>query len=328
MKSKLILSMATAAVSVLALMVSGGVQAADWPNEEKVITVIVPYGAGGGTDTAFRPLIEAVKKYLRARIQVANIGGAGSSKGTNELLSRPADGYTVLAAGTHTIGATMQGLTPGYEQMEHIVGLNWDPFIIAALKSRPFKNMKEMIAAAKAKPGSVCLGNAGMGGATGVASVAINLQFGKVFNVTPFKGGKNLRVDVLGGRCEVGIFSQSEILANRDVLQPLVILYHEHSKLDQLKSVPTLPEAGFGTLSVPGGSFKSIAVRKGTSKEVQGILADAFEKAFKSDLYQNFMTEKGVIPAFTKLSDTGRYFDELIGGFEPVIREAGLYRKK
>ncbi|NQU58672.1 MAG: tripartite tricarboxylate transporter substrate binding protein, partial [Rhodospirillales bacterium] len=89
-----------------------------------------------------------------------------------------------------------------------------------------------------------------------------------------------------------------------------------------------LPEAGFGTLSVPGGSFKSIAVRKGTSKEVQGILADAFEKAFKSDLYQNFMTEKGVIPAFTKLSDTGRYFDELIGGFEPVIREAGLYRKK
>ncbi|MCG8508020.1 MAG: tripartite tricarboxylate transporter substrate binding protein [Rhodospirillales bacterium] len=326
MINKTVLSIATAAA--LALIVSGGVQAANWPDEEKVITVIVPYGAGGGTDTAFRPLIEAVKKHLSARIQVANIGGAGGSKGTNELLSRPNDGYTLLAAGTHTIGATMQGLTPGYEQLEHIVGLNWDPFIIAALKSRPYKNMKEMIAAAKAKPGSICLGNAGMGGATGVASVAINLQFGKVFNVTPFKGGKNLRADVLGGRCEVGIFSQSEILANQDVLQPLVILYHEHSRLDPLKSVPTLKEAGFGMLSVPGGSFKSVAVRAGTPAEVRDILADAFEKAFKSDLYQNFMTEKGVIPTFTKLSDTAGYFDELIEGFEPVIREAGLYRKK
>ena len=162
----------------------------------------------------------------------------------------------------------------------------------------------------------------------GVASVAINLQFGKVFNVTPFNGGKNLRADVLGGRCEVGIFSQSEILANRDVLEPLAILYQEHSQLDYLKTVPTLEEIGLGALSVPGGSFKSIAVRKGTPAEVQGILADAFEKAFNSDLYQSFMKETGVIPAFTKLSDTKSYFDKLVEGFEPVIREAGLYRKK
>lgn len=325
---KHVLSIATVVATALVMVAGGPAQAANWPDEEKVITVIVPYGAGGGTDTAFRPLVEAVKKSLPARIQVANIGGAGSSKGTNELLSRPGDGYTVLAAGTHTIGATMQGLTPGYDEMEHIVGLNWDPFIISVLKSRPYKTMKELIAAAKAKPGAICLGNAGMGGATGVASVAINLQFGKVFNVTPFKGGKNLRVDVLGGRCEVGIFSQSEILANRDVLQPLVILYQEHSRLDPLKNVPTLKEAGFGSLSVPGGSFKSIAVRKGTPEDVRIVLADAFEQAFNSASYQQFMTDKGIIPAFTKLSATEKYFDELIQGFEPIIREAGLYRKK
>ncbi len=325
---KHVLSIATALAAALVMVAGGSAQAANWPDEEKVITVIVPYGAGGGTDTAFRPLVEAVKKILPARVQVANIGGAGSSKGTNELLSRPSDGYTVLAAGTHTIGATMQGLTPGYDELEHIVGLNWDPFIISVLKSRPYKTMKELISAAKANPGAICLGNAGMGGATGVASVAINLQFGKVFNVTPFKGGKNLRVDVLGGRCHVGIFSQSEILANRDVLQPLVILYHEPSRLASLKSVPTLKEAGFGSLSVPGGSFKSIAVRKGTPEAVKIVLADAFEKAFNSASYQQFMAEKGIIPAFTKLSGTEKYFDELIQGFEPIIREAGLYRKK
>lgn len=314
--------------SVTALIVlSIAVQAADWPDEEKVVTVIVPYSAGGGTDTVIRPLIEEVKKHLPARIQVANISGAGSSKGTNELLSRPSDGYTTLAAGTHTIGATMQGLTKGYEELEHIVGLNWDPFVIAVLKSRPYSSMKELVEAAKADPGKICLGNAGMGGATGVASVAINLKFDNAFNVTPFKGGKNLRANVLGGRCEVGIFSQSEILANRDVLQPLVILYKERSRLAGLDAIPTMVAAGYGNLAVPGGSYRSIAVRKGTPDKAKAVLADAFQKGFESKAYQAFMTQKGLIPAFSKLDQTSAYFDELIIGFEPIVREAGLYKK-
>jgi putative tricarboxylic transport membrane protein len=313
-------------IATLALCISA--HAADWPDEEKMISVIVPYGAGGGTDSAIRPLIEAVKKNLPARIQVVNIGGAGSSKGTNELISLPPDGYSLLAAGTHTIGATMQGLTKGYEELEQVVGLNWDPFIIAVLKSRPYDSIEKLIDAAKSAPGKVCLGNAGMGGATGVASVAINLKFDKIFNVTPFKGGKNLRADVLGGRCEVGIFSQSEILANRDVLHPLVILYKERSKLEELQSVHTIAEAGYGDLSVPGGSYKSIAVRKGTPSDVKKILAEAFKKGFESNEYQSFMQEKGIIPAFTELDETTIYFNELITGFEPIVREAGLYKKQ
>lgn len=301
-------------------------ETAEWPDEEKVITVIVPYGAGGGTDSAFRPLIEEVKKFLPARIQIANISGAGSSKGTNELLNLPNDGYTVLASGTHTIGATMQGLTAGYTELDHLVGLNWDPFVIAVLKSRPYSTMEELVEAAESEPGLICLGNAGMGGATGVASVAINQKFNNAFNVTPFQGGKDLRTDVLGGRCEVGIFSQSEILANSDVFQPLVILSDERSRLDGLKSVPTMAETQFGRLDIPGGSFKSVSVKAGTPNEVKQILADAFEKAYQSETYQDFMTEKGLIPAFSKLDETQDYFDELISGFEPIIRAAGLYK--
>ena len=318
------------AIAALPLLILSSVaaQAADWPDEEKVITVIVPYGAGGGTDKVFRPLVEAVKPFLKARVAIANIGGAGSAKGTNELLNRPADGYSLLASGTHTIGATMQGLTEGYKDLDNIVSLNWDPFIVAVLKSRPYKTMKDLVAAAKADPGGVCLGNAGVGGATGVASVAINQEFGKVFNVTPFQGGAKLRPDVLGGRCQVGIFSQSEIISNQDALQPLVILYKEHSKLTPLKSVPTLSEVGYGELAVPGGSFRALSVRKGTPADVERILADAFEKAFKTPAYQKFMADNGLIPAFNKLGETEAYFQQLIKGFEPIVREAGLYKMK
>ncbi len=297
-----------------------------WPDPEKTITVIVPYSAGGGTDIIFRPLVEEMKKYVDANIIVSNISGAGSSKGTNEMLSLPADGYTLLASGTHTVSATLQGLTEGYNQLEGIASLNWDPFIIAVLKERPWKTIKELIEDAQKNPGKISLGNAGMGGATGVASVAINLAFDKSFNVVPFQGGKDLRVNVLGGHCDVGIFSQSEILANMDKLTPLVILYQEHSFLPDLIQIPTFKEAGFENLKVPGGSFRSFSVKKGTPDSVKKKLAEIINKAYNSEAYQDFMKSKGLLPTYYELKDLDNYFVDLVKAYTPIMKEAGLLK--
>lgn len=308
----------------LAFVVSQGEEV--WPDPEKTISVVVPYSAGGGTDIIFRPLVEEMKKYCDANIIVSNISGAGSSKGTNEMLSLPADGYTILASGTHTVSATLQGLTEGYNQLEGIASLNWDPFIIAVLKERPWKTVNELIEDAQKNPGKISLGNAGMGGATGVASVAINLAFDKSFNVVPFQGGKDLRVNVLGGHCDVGIFSQSEILANMDKLTPLVILYHEHSFLLDLMQIPTFKEAGFENLNVPGGSFRSFSVKKGTPDSVKKKLAEIINKAYNSEAFQDFMKSKGLLPAYYELKDLDNYFADLVKAYTPVMKEAGLLK--
>ncbi len=297
-----------------------------WPDPEKTISVVVPYSAGGGTDIIFRPLVEEMKKYCDANIIVSNISGAGSSKGTNEMLSLPADGYTILASGTHTVSATLQGLTEGYNQLEGIASLNWDPFIIAVLKERPWKTVNELIEDAQKNPGKISLGNAGMGGATGVASVAINLAFDKSFNVVPFQGGKDLRVNVLGGHCDVGIFSQSEILANMDKLTTLVILYHEHSFLPDLLQIPTFKEAGFENLNVPGGSFRSFSVKKGTPDSVKKKLAEIINQAYNSEAFQDFMKSKGLLPAYYELKDLDNYFADLVKAYTPVMKEAGLLK--
>jgi putative tricarboxylic transport membrane protein len=300
---------------------------ADWPDEERVITMLVPFAAGGGTDLVFRALVEELDPLLPARVQISNVGGAGSAVGTNEVLSLPADGYTLLGSGTHTVGATMQGLTEGYLELEHVVGLNWDPFILAVLASRPWETFADLVEAAEAAPGTICLGNAGIGGATGIATIGINLAFDNVFNVTPYEGGAELRVEVLGGRCEVGVFSQSEMLANREDLTPLAILYDERSRLEGLDQVPTLGELGYGDLDVPGGSYRSISVRAGTPDDVKQILAEAVQQAFESEGYQAFMVDSGLIPAFTGPADTEAYFQRLIEGYEPILTEAGLYNR-
>jgi putative tricarboxylic transport membrane protein len=298
-----------------------------WPDPEKTITVVVPYSAGGGTDLIFRPVVEEMKKYSPANIIVSNIGGAGSATGTNEVLNQPADGYTLLASGTHTVAATLQGLTEGYKELEGIASLNWDPFIIAVLKDRPWNSMNDLIEAARKNPGSISLGNAGMGGATGVASVGLNLAFGKSFNVTPFSGGSDLLANVLGGHCDVGIFSQSEMLANRNMLRPLVILYDQRSNLADLKNVPTLKEAGYENLKVPGGSFRSFSVKKGTPTAVKRKLADMVTQAYNTKAFQDFMKEKGLLPAYYELADLDAYFEELVKAYIPILREAGLLKE-
>jgi tripartite-type tricarboxylate transporter receptor subunit TctC len=298
-----------------------------WPDPQKSITVVVPYAAGGGTDLIFRQVVEEMKKASGATIIVSNIAGAGSATGTNEVLNLPADGYTVLASGTHTVAATLQGLTVGYREMEGIAGLNFDPFIIAVNKDQPWQTLKELVEDAQKNPGKRSLGNAGMGGATGVASIGLNLAFGKAFNVTPFSGGSDLLASVLGGHCDAGIFSQSEMLSNKDKLRPLVVLYHEHSTLPDLGAVPTLNEAGFEKVKIPGGSFRSLSVKKGTPEAVKGKLAAMARQAYDSPAFQDYMKKSGLIPAYSELKGLDAYFEELVNQYVPVLKEAGLLKQ-
>lgn len=254
--------------------------------------------------------------------------GAGSATGTNEVINGAADGYMLLGSGTHTTAATMQGLTEGYKALDYIAALNWDPFIIAVRNDKPWKSLKEVEAAAKANPGKITFGNAGMGGATGVASVGINLALNKIFNVTPFKGGADLIASVLGGHCDVGIFSQSEVKANKASLRPLAILGDKHSSIPELADVPTIAEAGYPGLSIPSGSFRSLTVKKGTPEAAKKWLADAVEKAFYSDGFQKFMKTNGFIQSFHKLDDFAAYDAGIIADYEPILKEAGLYKMK
>jgi tripartite-type tricarboxylate transporter receptor subunit TctC len=297
-----------------------------YPDPEKIITIVVPHAAGGSTDMIFRALAEEMKAVSGINFIVTNITGAGSATGANEVINGAADGYTLLGAGTHTTAATMQGLTEGYKQLEYITALNWDPFIIAVRNDSPWKSFDDLIKDAKSRPGKISLGNAGMGGATGVAGVGLNLAFDKSFNITPFNGGADLIASVLGGHCDAGIFSQSEVQANRGSFRSLAILGDSHSTLSNLASVPTLAEAGYPGLNIPSGSFRSVMAKKGTPQAALKWLADTTDKAFHSAGFQKFMQNNGIIPAFSKLEDFKKYDAGIIADYEVILKEAGLYK--
>ena len=299
-----------------------------FPDIEKNITIVVPHAAGGGTDLIFRALAEEMKAISKMNFIVTNIAGAGSATGTNEVINSAADGYSMLGAGTHTTAATMQGLTDGYKQLEYVAGLNWDPFIIAVRKESPWQTLQDLVKDARSRPGRISLGNAGMGGATGVAGVGLNLAFDKSFNITPFNGGADLIASVRGGHCDAGIFSQSEVQSNQDAFRSLAILGNARSPLANLATAPTLAEAGFPGLNIPNGSFRSLMVKKGTPQDAIVWLADVADKAFHSAGFQKFMKDNGLIPAFSKLEDFRKYDAGIIKEYEPILKEAGLYEMK
>jgi tripartite-type tricarboxylate transporter receptor subunit TctC len=318
-----------AALVVVAAIVTAGVFAAgvpevEWPDPDRTISIVVPFGAGGGTDLIFREFVDEMQNYTDATLIVDNIGGAGSAAGTNEVLNLPADGYTVLASGAHTITATLQGLTDGYHELEGIIGLNWDPFIVAVHKSKPWQTFAEVVEAGKKDPGSVSFGNAGMGGATGVLTVGMDIYFGNIFNVTPFNGGAELIATTLGGDVDLGVFSQTEIQRHRNELRPLMIVHPQRSMIPALADIPSYQELGYADMKVPFGSFRSLSVRAGTPADVKEKLAAMATAAFESERFQNYMRGAGLLPEYHRLEDLDSYFAEMVETFSPIMAEAGL----
>lgn len=300
-----------------------------FPDPEKTITIVCPQGAGGGTDTQTRQLAEAMKAVSGFdNIIVENITGGSTGIGTNAVIDSEPDGYTLLMYGTYVICGTMTGYTDGFEKMDMVAGLDLEPFMIAVRRDSNFKSLKDVIEYAKANPGKVTLGNAGATATTGVVAYGLNVACDNIFNVVNFNGGAELIPAVLGGHCDVGIFSQSEVKANLDNLLPVAFLGDGHSVVAEFTEVPNLAEAGYPDLNVPGGCFRGITCAQGTPDDVKAWLADTIEKAFNTDSFQTWLKNNGILPQFTKLDEFEKFNADLVETMKPILKATGLAKGK
>lgn len=296
-----------------------------FPDPEKTITLVVPQAAGGGTDMQARQLVEAMKAVSgNNNMIVENVTGGSTGTGTNQVIQAEPDGYTLLMYGTYVICGTMTGYTQGHHSLDFLTGLTMEPFVLAVRSDSPYSSFRDLVKGASDQPGRITLGNAGATATTGIVAYGLNNALQAPFNVVAFNGGAELVPAVLGGHCDAGIFSQSEVLANRDGLKPLVFFGKGRSSLSELKDVPNLEEEGYAGLHVPGGCFRGICAPKGTPDEVKTYLADLLEKAFNSDMFQDFLREQGLQGEFTKLADFEKYNDALVKEMTPIVQMTGL----
>ena len=272
--SKILLTLAIVASGVL--LAATAAQSSDFPN--RPITLVIPWGAGGSTDTTFRALCEAVKEFLGQPVIPENRPGEGGAVGVGSIVGVKPDGYTLVQA-TNSLHRnsylnklsfdTVKDLTPIILVGGHQIG-------IAVRSDSPFKTVNDVIDYARANPGKLKYMASGVGSSGHVAWEELAYNAGGVkLQHLPSKGDKDSSTALLEGRVDMIVTPAGWIPLVEAGKLRLLCTFGE-KRLKTFPDVPTAKELGFRVVhDNPMGIFGP----KGMDPKVVKILHDAFRKA-------------------------------------------------
>ncbi len=313
---------------VLALIGLGVVGAHAQTYPSRPVTIVVPYPAGGPTDTIARILADRMKTTLGKPVVIENISGAGGSIGVGRVARATPDGYT-LSIGhvqTHVLNAATMHLNYDVVKDFEPVSLIADtPIWIIARKSLPADNLKEFIAWLKARNGNATAGAVGVGGPTDIAALIFQKNTGTKFQFVPYRGGAPLLEDLLGEHIDFAFGQAATYLSyvHNKQLKSYAVL--SAKRWWAAPEVPTLDELG-----VPGihASFwHGIWVPRGTPKDIVAKLNTAIREALADPAVQTRFKAVGqeVWPPDGQTPEAlAAKQKEEIARWSPIIKEAGI----
>ena len=308
-------------------MAATGVGAQTYP--DRTITMVVPFAAGGPTDTVTRLVAEAMSKDLGQQIVVENVGGAGGTLGAGRVAQAEPDGYTLLL---HHIGmATSATLYRklAYDTLNafEYVGLVTEvPMTIVARKDFEPNDLKGMIDYVKANKDTVTVANAGIGAASHLCGMMFMSAIETPLVTVPYKGTGPAMTDLLGG--QVDIMCDQTTNTTKQIQGGTVKAYAVTSakRLDVLPDVPTAEEGGLPGFQV--GIWHGIYAPKGTPAEVTERLSKSLQIALKDPNVVARFAELGTVPSSEADATPAALKTKLegeIGRWKPVIDAAGQY---
>jgi tripartite-type tricarboxylate transporter receptor subunit TctC len=272
--------------------------AAEYP--QKTIHMVIPWAAGGGTDSIGRGIAEAMKTVVKESIVVDNISGAGGVTGTVKVVNSKPDGYTILMNGTTDMTAVLTFTKVPFtlDDLKYIGGFFTSPTWILSHKDRGYKDMEDFLAKAKANPGSLTVGTAGPAGAQMIMAAAVKGITGIDYRIIPYAGGAELVKALIGNQVDAGIIHAPVMLA--EVKGGLIDVIGTGMPLDKityepLRNVKTLKDIG---IPVEIGITRGIFVPKATPREITDKLSEIIEKAAKSEGFKNFCEKFGFAPVW------------------------------
>jgi tripartite-type tricarboxylate transporter receptor subunit TctC len=314
-----------AAVLAVALLVPAPAKAA-FP--ERDITLVVPWSAGGGTDTLARTLVKNGKKYFGVNINVVNRVGGTGVVGMDSVAKAKPDGYTVGVVTFNLSTYRLLGQSDlSYRDFDLIALLNRSPAGLSVKADSQFRGMKELVEYAKANPGVVTIGHSGPAGAWHLAGAAIAQKYGLKFTFVPFDGAAPTRTALVGGHISMCASGMDEVLQFYQTKQVRILAAVTPTRNAFFPDVPTLAEAGYPLESYIY-DWRGLATTKGTPPEVLKVLRDGFQKAAEDPEYIALM-DKVTLPR-TYLGHE-KFQEFLIGmekSLEPTLEALGLLKKK
>ena len=314
-----------AAVAGLALVASASAFAqAAYP--DRPITMIVPWGAGGGTDGVARILATLMEKDLGQPVNVVNRTGGSGVVGHSAIASAPPDGFTI---GMITVEISMmhhQKLTElDPTSYTPIALVNLDPAGFQVRTDSPYKNMNDVLAAVKANPGKFKASGTGQGGIWHLALAGM-LRDAKLDPASvpwvPSNGAAPGLQDLAAGGVEFVPCSLPEArsLIDAGKVRSLAIMDDKRSTL--YPNVPTLKEA-IGS-SWATGAWRGIAAPKGLPKPIQEKLEASVKKAYDSKEYKDFMAQRGFGTLWGNGEEFARFMAKGDADMKTVMTAVGI----
>jgi tripartite-type tricarboxylate transporter receptor subunit TctC len=315
-----------AATTVAATLFAGAAYA-EYP--ERTITMVVPFSAGGPTDTVARLVAESMSKDLGQQVIVENVGGAGGTLGAGRVATADPDGYTILL---HHIGmATSATLyrNLAYKPLEAFdyVGLVTEvPMTIVARKDFEPTDLKGLLDYVKANGDKVTVANAGIGAASHLCGMLFMSAIQTPLVTVPYKGTGPAMTDLLGG--QVDLMCDQTTNTTKQIQEGAIKAYAVTSpeRLPVLPDLPTTTEGGLKDFQI--GIWHGIYAPKGTPKEAIDKLSAALKKALNDENVVTLFGELGTAPS----SDADATPEALkakleseIARWKPIIEAAGQY---
>ena len=237
-----------ALMAALAALPMAALAQASWP--ARAITLVVPFAAGGGTDSIARDIAKNMSDRLGQPVIIDNRGGAGGAIGANAVAKATPDGYTLLfATSTFATNAATEAKLPfdPVKDFAPVAMIGRGPLLVVASKQLGVKNVAQLVAAAKAKPEGLNFCSAGNGSINHLAGEMFRQKTGLTMTHVPFKGSAPATVELLAGRVDLFFATVPTIQTHLkdDKLSLLAVTSAKRSPL--FPGLPTLAEAG-----VPG----------------------------------------------------------------------------
>ena len=315
---------------VLAVAVFGfssGASAQAYPT--KPVTLIVPFAAGGPTDTVARTVAAIMSKSLGQTVVVENAGGAGGNIGNEKVAKSAPDGYTLLLMhiGISTSASLYRNLRySAVNDLEPIGLVTTVPMTMIGNKDFPPNNIKELILYVKANKNKVSYANAGVGAASHLCGMLFMSAIETDVLTVPYKGTAPAMTDLLGGQvnfmCDQTTNTTSQIKAGK------VKVYGVTSKtrVASLPDVPTMSEAGFKGFEV--GIWHGMWAPKGTPKPIINKLNAALNDALNDEDLKKKFADLGTAPEPVerrKPEVLRAFLPAEIAKWGPIIKKAGVY---
>ena len=293
------------------------------------VTLIVPFPAGGPTDTIGRILAEALQAPLGQPVIVENAPGAGGSIGVGKVARADADGHTLILGtiATHVFnGAAYPLKYDVVADFEPISLVAFDPQIILVRKDLPVANLGEMIAWLKANPDKATAGTAGVGSTSHINAVRFQALTGTRFRFVPYRGLGPAMRDLMAGHIDIlfDLAANSVPQIQAQSIKPLAVT--AHNRLSSAPEIPTVDEAG-----LPGVNFlnwHAIWAPRGTPAEITAKLNTAVRKILAEPSVLKRLANIGQhAPSLEQQSPQAlaMYQSEEIAKWWPVIKAAEIH---